>query len=195
MVVEEGRDRGSRGGLSDASVYERALVFLRLAGEGDDPLAIAEQFAKRGRVVLVEGPNEVKVGELAAVTATAKETGFGKRPRIALTWIAHQGIVYQVFGISDPDRFADYRVHFDAVAQSFRPLAPEDRRRVREARLRLVTARSGEGLEDLLARSGSRWRAEEAAVANGLSPDAALERDQLLKIAVEERYLPDVGAR
>ena len=54
--------------------------------------------------------------------------------------------------------------------------------------MRIVAARAGEGLADVLARARSTWTVETAAVANGLDATARLRSAKLVKVAVAEPY-------
>jgi predicted Zn-dependent protease len=76
------------------------------------------------------------------------------------------------------------------VARSFHPLQPSERAAIREDRLRLEAARAGETLAQLVARSGCRWTAERAAVANGVEVDHRFEAGSLVKITRAEPYAP-----
>ena len=107
---------------------------------------------------------------------------------IDLTWIAHQGKIYQIAGIAETRNFETVRPVFQAVTQSFRPLTQEERNNIREKRLRLVKAQSGETLSGLVARSHSAWKPNQVAVANGLTGSEPLLDGQMIKIAVEEPY-------
>ena len=66
--------------------------------------------------------------------------------------------------------------------------APE-RGMITEQRIRLITAREGETIEAAAARAHSKWRSEEISVVNGLRPGAQVHEGQVLKVAVEERYV------
>ena len=57
-------------------------------------------------------------------------------------------------------------------------------------KLRIATAKEGETLQELLARTGSSWSREQAAVANALLPNSRLEATQLVKIAQRDPYAP-----
>ena len=97
-------------------------------------------------------------------------------------------MIYQIGGLAKTARFEAVRPLFDHVAQSFRPLSPDERAAIREKRLRLVKAQAGENLETLVARSQSSWKPKQVAVANGLTETETLREGQLIKIAVEEPY-------
>ena len=74
------------------------------------------------------------------------------------------------------------------MARSFRPLPTEARQSIREQRLRIARARSGETLPQLSQRTGNAWNVQETAVMNGLFANARLESGQLVKVALPEHY-------
>ena len=61
--------------------------------------------------------------------------------------------------------------------------------------LRIATARSGEGLSALGARTGNVWSPERTAVVNAMANPSALPADRLLKIAVAVPYRPPARER
>ena len=66
--------------------------------------------------------------------------------------------------------------------------ARRERAGIRETRLRSSTARGGETLSALLARTGSAWKPRLAAVANGIDAGALLRAGRLVKVAVPQPY-------
>ena len=69
------------------------------------------------------------------------------------------------------------------MARSFRGLTPQELHGIQEQRLRIVPARAGETLDQLLARTRSSWKMEEVAVANALPMNTRLKAGQLVKVA------------
>ncbi len=157
-------------------------AILQLAGDGDDPAAgaradgIDEERLAQARRLQVSG--------LPALRWTTRSRGHG----VDLTWIAHGGRVYRVAGVAPETRFEAALPQLRAVAESFRPLRPDDARRIRALRLRIRRARGGEALPALLERSGSAWPPAQVAVANALEEGARLREGQLVKVAVSEPY-------
>jgi predicted Zn-dependent protease len=167
---------------------ETGFAVLKIVDEGDDPVTAANAFA--GEHGLTEGPRSLRIGGLPAargVSTTGRPLTGGS---LHLTWVAHRGRVYLVAGICPKERFSANRPLFEAMGGSFHPLTPAERAEVRESRLRIVEARQGETLRQLLERAGGSWTPEEAAVANGLEVNTSLRRGALIKIAVPEPYTP-----
>jgi predicted Zn-dependent protease len=130
----------------------------------------------------------LEVNGLRAVRSVVAPEGRGASTTLDLTWIAHEGVVSRLVGVSPTPRYGAYRPLFDQVVSSFRALTPADLAQIRDARLRLVTAKAGERPEDLARRTGSVWSGEQIAVVNDLASDARLAAGQELKVALPEPY-------
>jgi len=123
----------------------------------------------------------------ARISAESRARGQTFRNRVA--WISRGGSVYQIAATCLAKDWERYRAPFDEVVASFRPLRDGDRQRVREARVRIVAAKSGESLAALVERSGSAWSVERAAAANAIaSPETALRSGAPVKVARWEVY-------
>lgn len=166
-----------------------ALLLLHIAGQGDDPLEVARALEKEAKAGLLENAVSLRIGGLQAVRSTAFVRGSEGKIGLDLTWIAHRGLVFQVTGMSPAEQFDGFRRTFLEAAESFRPLTEADRSRILEARLRIVTARGGETMEELIERVDGVWTPSEAAIANALSLEAPLRAGQLVKMPVLQPYL------
>jgi len=167
----------------------RAVIGLEVAGDGNDPEAALRDFERKTKLDLAS-PERLTINGLPARHATATARTRGGRVALDLTWIAHAGHVYRFTGVAEPDAMAASAPLFRATTGSFRPLASAERAAIRETRLRIVSARRGDTLADVLARAHSSWNVATAAVANGLDGNSPLEAGQPLKVAVSERYTP-----
>ena len=83
-----------------------------------------------------------------------------------------------------------YEGSLRSVPRTFRPLPPDWNESIQERRLRVVSARSGESLQQFSARVSNTWNLQQTAVMNGIFADARLEAGQLVKVAVAEQYTP-----
>ena len=90
--------------------------------------------------------------------------------------------------MSPAERFSNYGPRFARTAKSFRPISDRELASIRDLRLKVVTARTGERFADLSRRTGNRWTGEETAVANGLPLGTVLAEGQRVKVAVEVPY-------
>ncbi|MCG8588099.1 MAG: M48 family metalloprotease [Proteobacteria bacterium] len=163
------------------------IATLELQGRGDDPRRAGERYAREQRVQL-DATQELQIGRLPAFRArTTIREGTGLAAA-ELTWIAYGGQIYRLGAAAPALRFRRYEGVFRSFARSFRALAPDERGRIDELRLRLVRARAGESLGDLAERTGNEWNPNETAVFNGLQIGSALTEGQLIKIARREPY-------
>jgi len=160
----------------------RAVVALQLAADGDDPVAGARE----------DGLDEKDASRVTRTTIAglpaAQLIAQDREVRMHLTWIAYQGHVYRVAGISTPRAFETYRETFARSAASFRPLRRDERERMTEARLRPRPARAGEDVAAFVTRTGGTWKADQTAVANGIEAGAALQDGFVMKVPIRRRY-------
>lgn len=167
---------------------EDATILVMLAGEGNDPLAVARAVEEKLEINLLENAQAVRIGRFRAVwTRVGVRTSEGDIG-LDLTWIAHRGLVYQIMGMSPMESFKDYAESLKGIAWSFRPLSKAERAKIKEARLRVARARGGETLKGLINRLNAAWTPAEAAIANATEQNARLKKDQLIKVPILEPY-------
>jgi predicted Zn-dependent protease len=167
---------------------EGDAAFILTVAEGENVAEAARGVAEK---LGADADAEVQHGHIAGRPAASLKTEARSREgrvALALTWIDHQGQVYQLMGMSTPKRYPAYAKAFEDIAASFRPLTAAERDSIREDRLRVVSARSSESLEALVKRSKSSWSAEETAVANALEVGESLRNGQLLKVPRTQRF-------
>ena len=164
----------------------RAVVGLEVVGKGDDPDAAVRQFTEKTKLD-VSGAERLKINGLPATHATTVARTREGRLALDLTWIAYAGRVYRITGIADPDAASAVAPSFASTARSFRPLTRAERAAIRETRVRITTARRGETLQDVLARTRSSWNVATAGMANGVD-GGGLAAGQPVKVAVDEPY-------
>jgi predicted Zn-dependent protease len=160
-----------------------AAVLLNLVGPGDDPVAGAK--ADGLPEALQKRVQRLQIGGLPAARLIADTR---ENDRVALTWIAHRKHILRVTAMTRGRDWEHYSPAFERTAASFRPLAPADRERIVESRLRLRPATAGETVAQVLARGGGTWNAARTAVANGTTVAARLEAGWPVKVAVSQRY-------
>ena len=163
---------------------QAARVVLQIAAEGDDPLAVAREFAQREGAAFGLLPKETRLGRKAG----ARAVGRGGGATVDVSWIAHEGLVYQITGVCGSRDYDAYQTPFIDVALSLRALSPEERESVTEDRLRIVRAHEGEVLSGLVDRAQARWSTEQTAVANALEGDASLQEGQRIKVPIARSY-------
>jgi predicted Zn-dependent protease len=169
----------------------RGRVTLEFAGEGSDPAVFVESFmAERAQEIraVIDSRRALTINGLPAVELRGSAPGPTGSIAGRLTWIAYGGHVYRLANLAQGPGAERALGRGDVFARSFRPLTPADRASIRVQRLRLATAREGEGLADFSRRTSNQWDAQRTAIANGLFASVRLEQGQLLKIAVAESY-------
>ena len=163
---------------------EDAVAVLELAGQGDDPWESARAFGAESRIRYSEEPRAQSVRGRELVRAIGSFRG----KALDLTWLAHDGYIYQITGVSQESSFDTYRERFASIAQSFGVLTIAQRARIRDTRLRLIPAQGGESIEQLVKRAESVWGPDETAVANALEAEASLQPGTLMKVPLSEPY-------
>jgi predicted Zn-dependent protease len=166
---------------------EDGVLALGIAGKGTDPEQVAEAFARAMYKEYGAKPTEsrsVKIGNLPAHLNLYTDTS-GKEPmHLAFLWVAYRGLIYQFIGIAPES----YRATLREVALSFRPLISDERASIKETRLRIVSARPNETLDQLNKRTRNDWDVKTTSVMNGIRPDQPLKEGQVIKIAVSQPY-------
>ena len=163
-------------------------MVLGAVAEGNDPLDGAKLLEKNSeRTDIVSGTNRTSIGGLPAARTQLSAEG---KAMLDVTWIAYEGLIYQIVGLTSTKQFDAMKPVFEKVASSFRSLTQSERAAITETRIRLVAGRDGESIEDLRQRTGSVWSNEEIAVANGLSVSDHIRQGRPMKIAKTEIYIP-----
>jgi predicted Zn-dependent protease len=163
---------------------------LTVAGEGDDPEAVARALLVRSTFEPDGAPAHVSIGVLRAARVEGRDRSARTVYRATVHWIAYRGLVYQVIGAAPERTFDLFRAELEEVAQSFRPLEETNRTRVVEARLRVIDAEPGDELAALIERRPGAWNLAAAAAANALPEEALFDSPRPVKVALWERYLP-----
>jgi predicted Zn-dependent protease len=161
---------------------QEAMLLLGIAGPAADPEATGEKFiAKMRKEAGIEpvSSRKTSLGEFPAFVVTYLDHS-GRAPTyLHFTWVSMAGKTFQLIGLA-PER---HRETLRNAALSLRPLTEAERGSVTGKRLRIITARQSEHLEDLAARAGNVWAPAYTALVNGLDPEVVLPEGQLVKIA------------
>jgi predicted Zn-dependent protease len=166
---------------------KEAILLLGVAGPASDPEAAGQKLIQKMRAKARVEPvssRKTSVGEFPAFVVTYLDQS-GRAPTyLHFGWVAMAGKTYQLIGLA-PEK---HRETLRNAALSLRPLTDTERGAVTGKRLRIVTARPGERLESLSARSGNAWSLAYTALVNGLGEEASLREGQPVKIARVERW-------
>jgi len=169
-----------------------AAVILEGQGPSGDPSAAARAFAQANQLAL-QGGEAGSLGGWPAYRARAAARTQQGDLGLDLTWVQHPDFTARITGVAALAKFDAWASTLAAAADSLRQLTASERGSIREKRLRVVRARSGETLAALSRRTGNAWSLEETAVANARDAEARLPAGTAVKIAVEVPYRGDDG--
>jgi predicted Zn-dependent protease len=164
---------------------QSALLALQIAAEGDDPGVVADQIASK---VTLSSRGETEINGYPAVTAAAAVVDNGQEIDVGLTWIAKDGLVYQVLGAAPARRWNEHRPTFETATKTFRAPSDDELAEVREDRLRLVEARAGQTVGELATQGQNQWSVEKTAAANAMEPKTKLSGGESIKVSRREAY-------
>jgi len=185
---DQWQTQNSRANVIGVAPDRTALLVLDGVAAGDDPLVGARALEKASGAPVVKQTEPLMLGDLKAARTRLRARGEDGELDLNLAWIAHDGHVYQLLGVTPLQRGDAFQPLFDRVMRSFRPLRPAERAGIRETRLRVVTARSGDTVDEIANRSKTSWKPDMLAAANGLQAGEPLTAGALVKVAVVEPY-------
>jgi predicted Zn-dependent protease len=168
---------------------QEALLLLGIAGPASDPEATGKKFIAQIRSEAGISPvseRKTTVGEFPAFVATYQDRSGHSTAYQDFTWVSMGGQTFQLISLA-PER---HRETLRDATLSLRPLTDTEICSVTSKRLRIITARQGESLENLAARAGNAWSPAYTALVNGLEPEVALHEGNLVKIARMEPVRP-----
>jgi predicted Zn-dependent protease len=172
----------------------RAMVSLKVAGAGDDPVAVAHAFMEgemKEAKASVSRAGPVQIGDLPGYRVEGEGRMGGVKTGGHITFIAHEGMVYRIDVVSRAKDAAKFAGRTRVVARSFRPLTDEEKGSFEITRLRVVRAQQGERLDELSQRTGNALRLGTTAVLNGIFINSGLAGGQLIKVGISEPYVPE----
>lgn len=164
-----------------------AILTLGIVSNGDDPKLEADLYKIEIKDELGIQPvhsKQISIGKLPAYLLSYNIESSKNPVFMHVLWIAYRGLIYQFTGIA-PDK---YKEKLKAIALSFSPITNNERKLIKERRLRVVSAKNNESLYNLSKRFNSIWDPQEIAVVNGLAENTPLKKGQLVKVAIELSY-------
>jgi len=167
-----------------------AAVLLQLAAQGDDPVAGA-----RADGLSEAGIRQLQRREISGLPAVGLLADTRDGDRVILTWIALRGRIFRVMGLTAKRDWERHGAALERVATTMRPLRASERERIMETRLRVRSSRAGETVAQVIAKNAGTWTAAQAAVANGITPDARLPIDWPVKVPIRQTYAGASGVR
>ena len=170
---------------------KEAVLLLGIAGPASDPEVTGEKFVQRMRSKARIEPVSTRksaIDEFPVFLVTYLDRS-GRTPvYLHFAWVSMAGKTYQLIGLAPEKHWETLR----NAALSLRPVTHTELASVTGKRLRIATARQGERLETLAARTGNVWSSSYTALVNGLNPGLILDEGRLVKIAREERWTQSI---
>ena len=168
-----------------------AVVFLTADAPPGDVARVAEEWVAKQQESMrfdVKASKPVKVGGFDAWRVDANASGSGGIVRAQLTFIPFRDATWRITGAAPAQVAGRHEGVMLATARSFRELGAEERSSIEVTRLRVETARAGEGIAELSKRSRNVWSANDTAVMNGVFADHRFAGGESVKVARVEPY-------
>ena len=162
------------------------VAFLVVQGEARDLEAAGEAFLEDLAESVEMTPTRKEMIDIdgrSAYLVSFEVEGDDEPGHVNLLWLEHEGLLFQALSVGR----ASHDETLLAALTSFRPIEDDERRSIRQLRLRLATAQEDETLMQFGARMRSVFGEEALAVLNGIEDDEApLEPGRLVKYVASE---------
>jgi predicted Zn-dependent protease len=168
-----------------------AVVMLMADQPAGDPREMAQAWFEANREsqrLEATASQAVKVGRIDAWRMEFKGSSGAGSIFVTATFVPYRGATWRITGMSLARGAREYGGRMVATARSFRPLTEAERASIQATRLRVVTARPGEGLAELGRRTGNAWDPSSTAVYNGIFVDHRFDGGEPVKIVKVEAY-------
>ena len=168
---------------------EEMFVMLALVGQGADPMAGAKAASLKLDTDLFAGARRGVVNGLPAAKNQTQFTGpDGNIQQMELTWIAYDGLIYQIMAVAMVERFEAVEATMRRSAHSFRPLSGEERSQIPITQLQVIAGDGGESIAEFAERVGTTWSTQAIAVVNRKPIGETLAAGELMKVGIERSY-------
>ncbi len=188
------RLQNSAQAVSATTTRGDAAIFLRADMPAGDPREVAEAWVAKaeeeGSPLSVKESRHVKIGAIDAWRMRLEGSGGGRSLSAYVTFIPYGAATWSVTGLTSTGKAKTYLGRTLSTARSFRSLTEEERNSVYGTKLRIATARPGEGLQALSERSANDWSVIDTAIHNAVHIDHRFKGGELVKVLVRERYVP-----
>ncbi len=179
----------SSGFVGAKAPEEEMFVMLALVGEGADPMAGAKVASRELDTDVFADARRGIVNGLPAAKNQTQFTGpEGNTQQMELTWIAYDGLIYQIMAVATVERFEAVEATMRRSAHSFRPLSREERSQIPITQLQVLQGDGGESIAEFAERVGTPWSTEAIAVVNRKPIGETLAAGELMKIGIERSY-------
>ncbi len=170
----------------------KGMIYLGLAEENRDPSQLGEEFVKNlweKHQVKPAVNGEVNLNGLSAYRVSLTDSSSGQNVGIHSLWFQLDTITFRSVGVA-------YESDFDLLretALSIRMLTEEEKSGIEVPVIRTVAALEGETIDQLTGRTGNIWDRELTAVMNNIPEDYSFAAGQMVKVAVNEKYILPSG--
>jgi len=168
---------------------EETFVMLALVSRGSDPVEGAKAASKKLKADLA---SDAELGILNGLKAARNQLRVsdenGETQMLELTWIAYNGLIYQIMGVTNAERFAGVEEIMRKSAHSFRPLTKDELAHIMVVKLVIVEGQQGESIAELARRAGTTWTPRAIAVVNRKPLTETLKDGELMKVGIKENY-------
>jgi predicted Zn-dependent protease len=104
---------------------------------------------------------------------------------IHILWLKMNGLLFKLIGIAPKS----FEPDLQKTARSLRTLTSSERQAIEVRNIQLVEANKNESLEEISARSSNVVNTRITALINGIEEDAKLQKKQVVKIVLREKYI------
>lgn len=159
----------------------QAIMQLRIA-QGGSAASAAQAFAGQEGVRVLDSGQETVNGLRASFVAADAQGGQGAL-RLLNYFVEHEGAVYSLLGVAQPNAFATYQEVFVRTFRSFRPLTDRRVLAIQPPRLDIVPAARTATFQALVPSSLPRGvTAADLAIVNQLSLGTTVQAGTRLKV-------------
>lgn len=165
----------------------KAAIQLRLA-QGSDTRAAAQEFASQNKLQVINSGDQQINGNRATImiAQTSGQDANGQQQqviKIKAGFIAYQGNVYMLLGLSSQQEFSRYERDFDATIGSFNRLTDPNKLNRQAERIRIATVSGNKTLQSALQSEGIPGnRIQEFSILNGMQPNQTVQSGTLIKV-------------
>ncbi len=166
------------------------VVYLSAEAPAESAEAAAKAYEEQlaGQPAAIISSKPVQIGRIPSWRLEV-EGSQGRSSVLAyVTLIPYNDLTFHITGVAPARNAQRLRGRFLNTARSFRPLTDKERASILATRLRVVSAREGETIEELSKRTRNAMPILPTAVLNGLFTDHRFEGGELVKIARAEPY-------
>lgn len=188
MIMPAGWKKVNEPDMVSATPADKgAAVTLCMADEKKTPRELGLEMQKKltqSKTIHLEYSGDTTINSLPSYILRVTGKKNGKSGTLEMIWISYEQHVYQLSGISVPEK----RKLCAESIRSFRPARSIDRSKIKAREIEIVSSQADETLEAFSKRTNNKLKPEITRIINDLGKDAKLPANKEIKIAVEKVY-------